>query len=62
MRLPLLDEAELQAELADTQRCLDRALFAVPVSADAEVRKRERVAGLRGWRDDLEAQLKEMQP
>lgn len=59
MRLPLLTAEEREAELADVARLLDRALWAVPVSADAVGRKAERVAGLERWRDALTAQQDE---
>lgn len=58
-RLPLCTPEELREELTDITRDLERAEFATPVSPEAKARRLERVACLRGWRDDLTAQLAE---
>lgn len=60
-RLPLCSPAELAAEIADTERTIDRAILAVPVSPDAAARRLERLAGLYAWREHLQEQLAEVQ-
>lgn len=58
--MPVCTLAELEEEIVDVRRALERARDRVPVSEQARVRRLESVQGLREWLADLTAQRESM--
>lgn len=57
VRLPACTSVELEEELAEIDRDINRLTNANSVSPDSRARAKERLVGLREWRDGLTAQL-----